>query len=98
MDVHRHLLSFLSDLVGLCVWLVLLLIVFVPLERIFGIRSQKVFRRSFSADLFYYVLNGILPKLLLVVSLTAVSAGLHYLVPLAFYSFMAGLPLWLRLA
>jgi sterol desaturase/sphingolipid hydroxylase (fatty acid hydroxylase superfamily) len=98
MDLHRPLLSFASQLTGLSVWLVLLLIVFVPLERIFGIHSQKVFRRSFGADLFYYVLNGVLPKLLLVVSLTVVSAGLHYLVPLAFYSYMAGLPLWLRLA
>jgi sterol desaturase/sphingolipid hydroxylase (fatty acid hydroxylase superfamily) len=65
---------------------------------IFGHRSQKVFRRSFSADLFYYFLNGILPKLMLIVPLTALSAGLHRLVPLAFYSSVAALPLWLRLA
>jgi sterol desaturase/sphingolipid hydroxylase (fatty acid hydroxylase superfamily) len=98
MDLHRQLLSFARDLVGLSVWLALLLIVFVPLERIFGNHSQKVFRKSFGADMFYYILNGILPKLLLVASLTVVSAGLHRLVPLAFYASVAGMPVWLRLA
>lgn len=93
-----HLISFAKELVGLCIWLILLLIVFVPLERIFGDRSQKVLRQSFGADLFYYFLNGILPKLLLVGSLTVLSAVLHRLVPLAFYSSVATMPLWLRLS
>ena len=93
-----HLISFAKELVGLSIWLVLLLIVFVPLERIFGNHSQRVFRRSFGADLFYYFLNGILPKLLLIGSLTVLSAALHRLVPLAFYTSVAALPLWLRLA
>lgn len=98
MYLQRHLISFAKELVSLSVWLVLLLIVFVPLERIFGNRSQRVFRRSFGADLFYYFLNGILPKLLLIVPLTVLSAALHRLVPLAFYSSVAAFPLWLRLA
>src|SRR5580700_8255298 len=97
MDLHRRLISFASDLVGLSGLLVLLLIVFVPLERIFGNRSQRVFRRSFGADLFYFFLNGILPKLLLIIPLTVLSAALHRLVPLAFYSSVDAMPLWLRL-
>ncbi len=97
MDLHQHLKSFASDLVGLSVWLVLLLIVFVPLERIFANHSQKMLRRSFGSDLFYYFLNGILPKLLLTLSLTVLTAGLHRAVPLAYYSFVAAMPLWLRL-
>lgn len=98
MDLPRHLFSLAKELVGLAAWLVLLLIVFVPLERIFGQRSQKVFRRSFGADLFYYFLNGILPKLMLIVPLTVLSAGVHRLVPLAFYSSVAAMPMWVRLA
>jgi sterol desaturase/sphingolipid hydroxylase (fatty acid hydroxylase superfamily) len=98
MDLHRHLISFASQLVGLCVWLALLWIVFAPLERIFGNRSQKMFRRYFGADLCYYFLNGIIPKLLLTLALTALAAGLHRLVPVAFYSSVAEMPLWLRLA
>jgi sterol desaturase/sphingolipid hydroxylase (fatty acid hydroxylase superfamily) len=92
-----HFISFLKDLVRLSVWLVLLMIVFVPLERIFGNRTQKIFRRSFGADVFYYFLNGVLPKLLLITSLAVVTAGLHRLVPLAYYSYVGALPTWLRL-
>jgi sterol desaturase/sphingolipid hydroxylase (fatty acid hydroxylase superfamily) len=98
MDLSRHLVSFFRDLVGLSAWLTLLLAVFVPLERLFGDRSQKVLRRSFGTDLFYYFLNGILPKLLLTVALTVVAAGVHHLVPLAFYATVAATPVWLRLS
>ena len=98
MDLQRHFATFAKELVGLSMWLVLLLIVFVPLERIFGNHSQKVFRTSFGADLFYYFLNGILPKLLLTTSLTLLATLLHRLVRLAFYSSVAAMPLWLRLS
>src|SRR5580700_9686911 len=98
MDLHRHLISFARELVRLSIWLVLLLVVFVPLERILGNRSQKVFRRFFGADVFYYFLNGVLPKLLLTLSLTAFVVGLHRIVPLAFYTSMSALPVWFRLA
>src|SRR5580658_9986025 len=97
MVLHGHLLSFLSDLVGTSVWLVLLLIVFVPLERIFGNRAQKVFRQSFGADVFYYFLNGIVPKLLFILPLTVLSAAVHHTIPIAFYSSVAAMPVWLRL-
>jgi hypothetical protein len=43
MELQRHLISFATDLVGLAAWLVLLSIVFVPLERIFGNRAQRYF-------------------------------------------------------
>ncbi len=97
MDLQRHLISFASTLVGISVWFAVLLIVFAPIEKIFGNRSQKIFRKYFGADTFYYFLNGILPKLLLVSSLSAVAAGLHHLIPIAFYSSVAETPLWLRL-
>jgi sterol desaturase/sphingolipid hydroxylase (fatty acid hydroxylase superfamily) len=98
MDVYRHLVSFTSDLLRLSLWLVLFLAVFVPLERIFGKRSQPVFRKFFATDVFYYFLNGIVPKLLLTLSLIVLVAGLHRLVPLAFYSSVAAMPIWIRLA
>lgn len=98
MDLSRHLVSLASQLTNLAVWLVLLLIVFVPLERIFGKREQKVFRRSFGADLIYYFVNGILPKLLLILPLSALSAGLHRTVPSAFYLSVGSMPLSLRLS
>jgi sterol desaturase/sphingolipid hydroxylase (fatty acid hydroxylase superfamily) len=96
--MYQHLLSFTLQLIRLCFWLVLLMIVFVPLERIFSRRSQKVFRQSCWTDLTYYFLGGILPKLLLILPLTVVSAVFHHLVPLAFYDSVAAMPLWLRMS
>ncbi len=98
MDLQHHLVSFAGQLAGLAIWLVLLLIVFVPLERFFGSRKQRVWRQSFGADLVYYFLNGILPKLLLILPLTILAAALHHFFPLAFYASIAAMPLWLRLA
>jgi sterol desaturase/sphingolipid hydroxylase (fatty acid hydroxylase superfamily) len=97
-DVYRNMVSFATDLGRLAIWLVLLLVVFVPLERIFHHRAQKVFRPSFGADVIYYFVNGILPKLLLIIPLSLLAAGMHRLYPLAFYSSVAAMPLWLRFA
>ena len=38
-----------------------------------------------------------LPKLLMIVPLTVLSAGLHRAVPMAYYTWVAAMPLWLRL-
>jgi sterol desaturase/sphingolipid hydroxylase (fatty acid hydroxylase superfamily) len=94
----QHLASFALDIVRLCVWLVLLVVVFVPLERLWTLRPQKVFRKAIGTDLLYYFLNSLVPKLLLIVPLTLVAAAVHRVVPSAFYSSVSALPLWIRLA
>ena len=81
----------------LCLWLVLLLAVFVPLERLWPLHSRKVFRRAFGTDVVYYFLSSLLPKLLLMLPMMLVAAGLHRVAPGALYSFTAALPLWMRL-
>ena len=86
------------DLLRLCAWLVLLLAIFVPLERFFALHPQRLFRRFFRADLVYYFLSGILPKLLLVAPLTLLAAALHQLLPTQFYPWVASMPIGLRLA
>jgi sterol desaturase/sphingolipid hydroxylase (fatty acid hydroxylase superfamily) len=85
------------DLFRLCIWLALLMAVFVPLERACALRRQKVFRKAFSTDLAYYFLSGILPNLLLVVPLTAIAGAMHHFVPSRLYLSVAAVPLWMRL-
>jgi sterol desaturase/sphingolipid hydroxylase (fatty acid hydroxylase superfamily) len=97
MGITQHISAFVADLLRACVWLALLLIVFVPLERVFAHRRQQVLRRSFRADLFYYFLNSVAPKLLLIAPLTALAAGLHRLLPSEFYELVAATPGWLRI-
>jgi sterol desaturase/sphingolipid hydroxylase (fatty acid hydroxylase superfamily) len=97
MDLSDHVVSFAIDLFRLCLWLVLLMIVFVPLERIFGLHAQKVLRRSFTEDLCYYFMSGVLPKLMLFIPLTVVSAAMHHFVPSAYYMSVAFMPISLRI-
>ena len=93
----QHLPQLAVDLFRLCVWLVLLAVVFVPLERMFGARRQKVLRAGIGADLGYYFLNNYLPKVLLIPPLALLGWGLHFLVPGQVYAFAGSLPLLVRL-
>src|ERR1035441_10382974 len=86
------------DALRLCIWLVLLMVIFVPLERLCGVHPQKVFRKGFITDTGYYFLNSLLPRLLLALPLSIVAMGLHHFVPSELYSWAAAMPLGLRFA
>ena len=86
------------DAFRLCVWLVLLAVIFVPLERCCARHSQKVLRKGFLTDLGYYFINSLLPKMLLILPLSMIAQGLHYFVPSGFYSWVTDMPLGLRFA
>ena len=50
------------DFLRLCLWLLLIMMVFVPLERICALRRQRLLREGFVIDLGYYFLNSLLPE------------------------------------
>jgi sterol desaturase/sphingolipid hydroxylase (fatty acid hydroxylase superfamily) len=93
-----HIRPIATEILRLCVWLLLLMMVFVPLERLFGVRPQRVFRRAFRVDLGYYFLTSLAPKFLLVLPMAFVAWGLRRLVPAQLHAYTAGMPLWARLA
>jgi sterol desaturase/sphingolipid hydroxylase (fatty acid hydroxylase superfamily) len=95
--MEQYLATFVVDIFRLCVTLVLLMIVFVPLEKLCALRPQKVFRKGFGADVFYYFLSSLAPKLVLVVPITIVAVVVHRFVPSAFYASIARMPLAMRL-
>ena len=65
------------DFLRLCLWLLLIMMVFVPLERICFLRRQNVFRKGFLIDLGYYFLKRYSDNQLLVSDgETAVIGGL----------------------
>jgi sterol desaturase/sphingolipid hydroxylase (fatty acid hydroxylase superfamily) len=97
-SLQQHVVPFALDVVRLAVWLLLLMIVFVPLERLFSLDPKKRPPKSLSLDLGYYFLNSLLPKMLLVVPMAVIAGALRYLVPGALHSSVAAMPLWLRLA
>jgi sterol desaturase/sphingolipid hydroxylase (fatty acid hydroxylase superfamily) len=97
-QLQQHLVPLALDVLRLCAWLVLLLFIFVPVERLCAHHPQKVFRKAFGTDVVYFFLSGLLPKLLFILPLTLVAAGFHLLVPSHFYASVGELPLWVRLA
>jgi sterol desaturase/sphingolipid hydroxylase (fatty acid hydroxylase superfamily) len=85
------------DLFRMCVWLVLLAVIFTPLEQLFPASRQKILRPFLTLDLGYYFLNNYLPKILIVPVMALVGWSLHFLVPPAVYNFAGDLPVWARL-
>ncbi len=97
-QLEQQLPPLVLDVLRLSIWLLLLMIIFVPLERMFAVHPHKVFRKSLATDLGYYFLSSLLPKMLLVVPMALIAWGLHYVVPGGLHSRVAGLPLWARFA
>jgi sterol desaturase/sphingolipid hydroxylase (fatty acid hydroxylase superfamily) len=93
-----HVPGFAVDLIRLGVWLALIMAVFVPLEQVFAARRQRVARAGFLTDIGWYFLSNLVPKLLLVLPVSAVAWAAHRAMPSAYYASLAGLPLWVRLA
>ena len=95
--MENYLAPFGLDIARLCVWLVLLMVIFVPLERLWPRHPQKVFRKAFGTDLVYYFLSSLAPKLLLVVPLTVIAAGVHRVARIELYTWVGSLPMRIRL-
>ncbi|PRC93731.1 Sterol desaturase [Solimicrobium silvestre] len=86
------------SVVRLCAWLVLLSLIFLPLEKLFALQPQKFFCKSLLSDLGYFFINGLLPGLLLAIPLSFLAFGVHSLVPHTMQTTVAAWPLWLRIS
>ncbi|MES2263754.1 MAG: sterol desaturase family protein [Pseudomonadota bacterium] len=95
-QLQQHLPPLALDFFRLCVWLLLLMAMFIPLERLCARRRQQVFRPGFGTDLAYYFLNSLLPKILLALPLSMLAMALHRFAPGELYARVAQWPLYLR--
>jgi sterol desaturase/sphingolipid hydroxylase (fatty acid hydroxylase superfamily) len=93
---HQHLPTFLLGVVRLCIWLLILAVIFLPLERIFALHPQKILRKSVIGDLGFYFLSGLVPNLLLAVPLSVAAYVAYQFVPWRLHAEVASWPLWLR--
>ena len=84
--------SFVVDVLRLTLWLVLLAMLFAPIERLFTLRRREG-RRAMLADLSYFYVNGLLPTLAIAGPLSLVAAGVRAVTPASYQAFIAGLPL-----
>jgi sterol desaturase/sphingolipid hydroxylase (fatty acid hydroxylase superfamily) len=93
-----RLAAHLLQIARLSVWLVLLAVIFAPLERFFAIHPKKLLRKAVVTDLGYYFLNSLVPSLLLGVPLAFVAWLVHSYIPVGFTNSIAALPLIVRIA
>ena len=61
------------DILRLSIWLLLLMLIFVPLERLFAVTPQNIFRKGFLADLGLYFLTSLLPKAILALPMAGIA-------------------------
>ncbi len=58
------------DVGRLAIWLVLLVALFVPIERLLELRPVKIWRKQVGVDLAWYFINGLVPSAILAIPLS----------------------------
>jgi sterol desaturase/sphingolipid hydroxylase (fatty acid hydroxylase superfamily) len=95
--LQQHLPASLLGVVRLFIWLFLLSIIFVPAERLWAVRKQKLSRKALLTDLAYYFINGLLPNAILIFPVSLLAWVGHRLMPWHLQTLFVGLPLWAHL-
>jgi sterol desaturase/sphingolipid hydroxylase (fatty acid hydroxylase superfamily) len=96
-SLDPRLLALLTSTARLFAWLFILSAIFLPLERLFGLHSQKFFRKGLLQDLGYFFINGLVPSLLLALPLSLVAVAAQAVVPAQVQAAVAAWPLWQRI-
>lgn len=86
----------LVDLFRLSVWLLIIVAIFLPLEKLYPLHKQRFFRQDFAVDLYYFFLSGLAPKILLIVPMSLTAMLLHDYMPLELHRQLAELPFLAR--
>ena len=94
--VHS-LAGYADHTVRLAVWLILLVAIFVPIERMFTLRRAKLWRAQTGVDLAWYFVNSLLPAAIIAIPLAMLARTLAGIDPLGLYSAVLTWPLWVKL-
>jgi sterol desaturase/sphingolipid hydroxylase (fatty acid hydroxylase superfamily) len=87
----------LEQIVRTTVWFVLLVGIFVPLERLFAVRPSGFFHKGWLVNVGWYFINSTVTLLLLGPLAAALAWAVQQLVPSAVTTAAAALPLWARM-
>jgi sterol desaturase/sphingolipid hydroxylase (fatty acid hydroxylase superfamily) len=87
-----------SQALSLSIWLLIVIVTIVPLERMFRLKKQAVLRDGLPQDLTYFVLGGLLPAAVLVATNAAVIYVCRALIPAGWFAFVADQSTLIRLA
>lgn len=95
-ELNPAVANVLVQVLRLSVWLVLLTVLFAPLERLFALHPTGLFRKHVLADLFYYFLSSLLPAMLLAIPLSLLTWAVLHLLPAGYLRWVNALPLAIR--
>jgi sterol desaturase/sphingolipid hydroxylase (fatty acid hydroxylase superfamily) len=95
--IVQHAIALGMQAASLTLWLVILTIVFLPLERFFALHPTRVRARTLASDLAYYFLNGLAPALVLAIPVSIITAGVQRITPQAYTDAVASLPLGVKI-
>ncbi len=93
---HLHLRSYAVEGLRGAVWLILVSVIFVPLEWLFAVRKQKLFRPALIGDLGFYAVSTFVPQLVLMIPLALAAIFAARFVPPGWHAAVETWPLWLR--
>lgn len=92
--ISQQLEIVLSSAARFGLWFAILCVIFIPVERLFPVRRQSIFRRGIWTDLGYFVLSSVLPPVLLTVPVGFLVVAIHRLVPYHLYTLASHWPFW----
>jgi sterol desaturase/sphingolipid hydroxylase (fatty acid hydroxylase superfamily) len=92
--MFQHFSATLLHIAQLSAWLVILAMVFVPLERWFALRPMRLLRGEIAVDLGYYFLSNLLPTILMAVPLAGLAYITQNLIPPEWLLWSHALPWW----
>ena len=95
--LQTQLPGIVVDVLRLSLWLVLLAVIFVPLQRFFGERHAGRSRTELFSDLGFYFISSLLPAALLAAPLALVAVAGQRWLPDAIPATLSALPLWAKL-
>ena len=93
---YQHIHAFLLSVVRVSVWLVLLAVIFLPLERLMAVRPRKFFCKGLLSDIGFYFISSLIPGLLLAPPMAVAAIVAHSVVPYSVHAAVASLPIWAR--
>jgi sterol desaturase/sphingolipid hydroxylase (fatty acid hydroxylase superfamily) len=82
---------------GIVVAMVVLAIIFIPLERLFALRPHQILRPGWRTDVVHYLINGAALKVGIVVAVIVVGTLLRAFVPASFRTAIGESPSWAQI-
>jgi sterol desaturase/sphingolipid hydroxylase (fatty acid hydroxylase superfamily) len=96
LSAHPHLYVYFLELVRACVWLLILSLVFIPLEMLFPLHKERTLRATTPGDLGFYFVSTFLPPFVLLIPLTVAAYLAFKIVPGFWRDEVASWPIWVR--